>query len=120
MSLNDIMEFDHVIRVYSDGFVIDAENVYAPEFEVEVDEDGQILAEHEREMREELRAQGWDVLTGFTGQHWYNGCIMHDSEYIGGGLEEHIRANPGYYVACVVRCSDGEFAGWLVAFREAE
>jgi hypothetical protein len=120
MSLNDQMSFDHVVRVYPDGFVIDAEGMYAPEFEIEVNDDGQIVVHGEREMRKHLREQGWDVLTGFTNQYAYNGCIMHDSEYIGGGLEKYIRETPGYYVACVVRCSDGEYAGWLVAYREAE
>jgi hypothetical protein len=120
MSLNDQMSFDHVVRVYPDGFVIEAEGMYAPEFEIEVDKNGQIVVHGEREMRKQLRKQGWDVLTGFTGQYGYNGCIMHDSEYIGGGLEKHIRETPGYYVACAVRCSDGEYAGWLVAYREAD
>jgi hypothetical protein len=42
---------------------------------------------------------------------------MHPSEYVGGGLEDHIRETPGTYVAIVVRCSDGEDAGWAVAYR---
>ena len=121
MSLNDQMSFDHVVRVYPDGFIIDAENVYAPECNIETDSDGQIVVHGEREMRRYLREQGWEALTGFTGQYGYNGALMHKSEFIGGGLEKYIRENPGYYVALIVSCDGpGVDAGWIVAYRPAE
>jgi hypothetical protein len=45
---------------------------------------------------------GWTLLSGFTGQDGYNGPVMHASEYVGGGLERHIRETPGYYVVLIV------------------
>jgi hypothetical protein len=106
-SLNDKMEFDHVVRVHPDGTVTDGPTgVYAPE----VTDD-------------EVMGDGWTLLRGYTGQHGYSGPTMHPSEYIGGGLERDILARPGLYVAVVSTTSDPEFAddpdaGWCVAFRE--
>lgn len=119
MDLNTIMEFDHVVRVDGDGNVSDVDvPFFAPEVVVETDADGSILGEHEAEMLRSIRAQGWDLLTGFTGQYSYNGPIMHSSEYIGGGLEKHILANPGYYVTVVVAVDlDDPSPGWAVAYR---
>jgi hypothetical protein len=42
---------------------------------------------------------------------------MHTSEFVGGGLEDHIRETPGSYAVVIVRCDDGEDAGWAVAYR---
>jgi len=39
VTLNDLMEMNHVVRVHSDGTAKDAESgVYAPEVHVELDE----------------------------------------------------------------------------------
>ena len=40
---------------------------------------------------------GWELLTGFSGQYSYNGPGMHASEYIGGGLAQHILDTTGLY-----------------------
>lgn len=122
-TLNDMMQIDHVIRV-REGGVIDAgvTGVWAPEIHVGTDEDGQITDADERQMIEDAEAQGWTLLTGWTGQYSYNGPIMHASEYIGGGLETHIRETPGLYCAVVVETDDDrdDAAGWAVAYRETE
>lgn len=99
-SLNDHMDFDHVIRVLPDGTVEDALNVYAPEVVVECldDDAGSITREAEAEMIRYVESQGWELMTGYTGQYGYRGPIMHQSEYVGGGLEEDILATPGLYV----------------------
>lgn len=115
--LNDLMDIDHVITVDEGGHVTEPQGIYAPELEMEVDGDGQILDGHEAAYKAEAARQGWELLEGFTGQHAYRGPVMHPSEYVGGGLEDHIRETPGTYVAIVVRCSDGEDAGWAVAYR---
>lgn len=119
-TLNDIMEPDHVIRVDEGGTISDnVPGVWAPEFQVGVNEDGQILDEHEKEMIEEVRRQGWELLSGWTGQHMYAGPIMHPSEFVGGRLEEHIRETPGFYCVIVVETDDDddEPAGWAIAYR---
>ncbi|WP_207126806.1 hypothetical protein [Actinocatenispora comari] len=79
------------------------------------DSDGQVLAEHELDMLAELRSQGWEALTGWSGQHGYNGPIMHPSELVCGALAEYILSTPGTYVAVAVETEDQDDpAGWLV------
>lgn len=119
MELNDRMEFGHVIHVHMDGKITDPTGIHAPETYIYSDDDGQISREHQKDMIENARRQGWTLLTGWTGQYLSgDSAIMHNSEYIGGGLETHIRENPGYYVTCVVTTDDEDDAGWVVAFRE--
>lgn len=120
--LNELMEFDHIVEVHKDGTVTDADSVRGY-FDLNVASDGT----DEFDMSE-----GWELLSGFTGQYSYNGPVMHPSEFIGGGMERYILEHPGYYVALVVeaRCDyDGstdcdpetgcncEPAGWAVAFK---
>lgn len=124
-ALNDVMEFDHVIRVHEDGTVTDAPSVYAPEFYLEADDDGQISDESEEIARDGLEINGWSLLRGYTGQYSYSGPIMHASEFIGGKLARDILETPGYYVALVANVltedpdDDVEPAGWVVAYRES-
>lgn len=40
---------------------------------------------------------------------------MHQSEFIGGGMEEHIRETPGLWVALVNHSDDSEPDSWAVA-----
>ena len=108
--LNDIMEFDHVIRVSPDG-TIDAHpsrtyplTPHAPESVIFTRHDGQISAADEDAWAERVRAQGWEPERGWTGQYSYSGAFMHASEYVGGHLEDHIRQTPGLWVAVVVSC----------------
>ena len=127
-SLNDIMEFDHVIKVAEDGTISDATDV-VENFELRIE-----LTDSGDWQDAFFLPAGWELLTGFTGQYSYNGPVMHSSEFIGGGLERHIRETPGYYVALVVEsdcggtedgCSaeDGcncEPAGWAIAYKPLE
>ena len=105
--LNDVMELDHVIRVHADGTVSDVDDFHAPE-----------LSEGE------LLDRRWEFFsTGYTGQYGYSGPIMHDSEYIGGGLARDILATPGVYVAVACYYADEEedgetyVEGWAVVRR---
>ncbi|MET9262385.1 hypothetical protein [Amycolatopsis sp. NPDC004079] len=121
MDLNERMEFGHVIQVHEDSSITDADGMHAPEVYVTTDADGQILDADEREMTASVEAQGWELMTGYTGQYGYRGPTMHPSEYVGGGLEQDIFAEPGYYVACVVEVLDnaeGDPAGWVVARKD--
>jgi hypothetical protein len=109
MTLNDIMDPDHIIQVQPDGTITEPQGIYAPELN-----DG------------ELEGDEWSLLDGWSGQYSYRGPIMHPSEYIGGALADHIIENPGYYVAVMNYMDDDgdgngvEPDGWAVAFKEAE
>jgi hypothetical protein len=125
--LNNLMHFDHVVRVLPDGDVVDAPNVFAPEVYVQCADDdcGSITKEAEEEMITSVEAQGWELMTGYTGQYGYRGPIMHVSEYVGGGLAEDILARPGLYVVVEPQgmyateeqeeAQSGEAIGWVVA-----
>lgn len=108
--LNERMEFDHVIQVHADGSVTDANGVYAPTlYDGEVDD------------------KSWTLMNGYSGQDRYAGPIMHNSEFIGGRMEDDILAEPGYYVALVSSYSEdadgeddeeGNVEGWAVARKD--
>jgi hypothetical protein len=106
-SLNDLMEFDHPIRVHEDGTISEPTGIYAPEVY-----DGETL-------KAPLVEPGWELVNGFSGQYGYSGPVMHPSEFIGGRLEDRIRETPGVYVVVEVRDGDeypgGEPVGWAVA-----
>jgi hypothetical protein len=102
--LNDIMEFDHVIEVQSDGGIIARPDIFAPAlYDGEVD------------------STKWELLDGYSGQDRYSGPIMNNAEFIGGRMERDIRENPGVYVAVVCTWLDAEdddedtVEGWAVA-----
>ena len=115
--LNEIMDFDHPVLIGPDGSVHDGlEGVYAPDLVMETDDDGQILDQHERDYITAARNQGWELLSGWTGQHLYRGPVMHASEFVGGALADHISETPGTYVVFTVECDqDSGPAGWAVA-----
>jgi hypothetical protein len=107
-ALDDQMDFDHVVRVHTDGTVTDALTVSAPEL-----------------YDDELSSQDWQLMDGYSGQYGYSGPIMHASEFIGEGLARDILATPGLYVALVDYATldgpdDDSVSGWAVAFREAD
>jgi hypothetical protein len=129
MDLNEHMQIEHVIRIREDGKAEDATGVHAPESTIEAhwDEYGMadILKEDEDAYVESLGVQGWTVMRGWScGYLSGNSPLMHPSEYIGGRLAEHIRENPGLYVALSVSIcpqhedGESELAGWAVAFRD--
>lgn len=91
-ALSDRMEFDHVIQIHEDGSITDRNDLYAPDL-----------------MDEAIDSDDWEFFsTGYTGQYGYNGPIMHNSEFIGGGLERDILSTPGVYVAVVASWTPGE------------
>lgn len=128
-SLNDQMQFDHVIRITEDGTVEDAPGEYAPEVVVECAEDdcGSITREAEAAMIAHVEAQGWELMTGYTGQYSYSGPIMHNSEFVGGRMETDIRETPGLYVVveptgiyATEERDSSEAIGWVVARKVAK
>jgi hypothetical protein len=124
-TLDVLMQMDHVVRVDGEGLVHDdVQRVWAPEVECGTDDDGQILAVHERAMIDYLKRQGWDAQRGWSGQYGTTGedVIMHVSEFVGGSLARHILDSPGFWTVCSVDTEDpetgerdyGNPAGWVV------
>jgi hypothetical protein len=100
-SLNDLMEFNSVVRVHADGSVSDEPQYNAPEL-----------------FDDELLSDTWSLLDGFSGQQGYSGPLMHSSEFIGGGLERWILSHPGLYVNLInTPADDSEPTEWAVAYR---
>lgn len=113
-TLDALMSVDRVIRVHDDGTVTDkTSGVYAPEVDIDLDADGQIPDATERQMIDEIKRAGWDVQSGWSGQYRYGGPIMHESEFVGGPLAEHVLSTPGFWVVTypsvtVSHCPDEE------------
>ena len=117
-NLNDIMGFDHVIRVHEDGTVSEPQGVWAPELHAISDADGQHTSQTDPDLQYQAASAGWTLETGWTGQYSYHGPCMHSSEYIGGRLARHILETPGYWVAVIVNEDDGEASAWALAYRD--
>lgn len=118
-TLNSIMEFDHVIYVHEDGSLSEPPNVWAPELHAVSDLDGQHTAQTDPDLHMQARMQGWTLLTGWSGQFRYSGPCMHQSEYVGGRLAEHVLSTPGFWVVVVVTEDDDEASSWAIAHRES-
>ena len=121
--LNKIMEPGHVIRVRGDGTIgQDVPGVHAPELVMGTagDKARSVLTEHEEAYAADARAQGWEILTGWSAQDRYRGLCMHPSEFVGGALARHITETPGLWVVIDITCDDGEDTGdegWAIAHR---
>lgn len=116
-TLSDAMDFDHIIRVTSDGTITEPTSApYAPSATHDETHDVLLNLTPYRE------SKTWSLLTGFTGQYGYDGAVMHASEYIGGGLEAYILTHPGLYVALTVEVDPTDDdpepfpAGWCIAY----
>lgn len=85
-TLSDAMDFDHPIEVLADGTWRDApDGIYGPELR-----------------DEQPDSDRWELVTaGLTGQHGYDGPILHNSEQIAGAVERRVLERPGIYVALV-------------------
>lgn len=108
--LNDIMEFQRIIRI-ENGEVKDYSGpLYAPEDAYWDNGDP------------ELDQGLWTLETGWTGQYSYSGPCMHPSEYIGGRLADYILETDGLWVAIVIEDIDDldNPAGWAVAHIPAD
>lgn len=118
-TLNEEMEFDHIIYSHGDGTISDVNpyvSLWGPDVYVCEQEDGT--------WTEEDVEGPWSLLTGFSSQHAYFGPHMHASEYIGGGLARHILETPGFYMAAVVipltldEDGDDTPVAWAVVYTE--
>lgn len=91
------IDFDTVFKVYPDEQDGDTEDdrsdilttvpyLHAPTAWIEVDDDGNDTGERDIW----LDSPDWTALTGMTGQHGYNGAVMHPSEFIGCGIAQEL------------------------------
>ena len=121
VDLNAVMEFDHVILVHEDGSISAPETAPpAPELYADSDADGQHLPTTDRDLQRDAERAGWTLETGWTGQYGYSGPCMHASEYVGGGLAEHILSTPGYWVVVMIyENDDSDPSCWAIAHRDA-
>lgn len=123
-NLNDVMEFDHVIQVHDDGTVTVPDGIYAPELHLFLDENGQVDADADADLQDQ--AAPFSLETGWTGQHGYSGPMMHQSEFIGGGMASYILETPGYWVTVYPSYSSAdenayhEPDSWCVAYCSVE
>lgn len=115
------LDFDTVFRVI-DNEVIEVKDEYAPTVTHDPDNDVYIDVE------------GWDCLTGMTGQYRYHGAVMHPSEFVGTRIAERIadyadevREAGGDVVFALVAVNDDETdengetdsIGWAIVYRES-
>lgn len=109
MSENFSPEFDCPFAVNSDGTVAEITSYFVPS--VWSDDDNDIV----------IDSSDWSALSGYTGQHGYNGAVMHSSEYFGGKLYEDVMTTPGTYAIVEVRDleDDDAPAGWCVLRRNS-
>ena len=98
-SLHDQIEFDHPFVVNEDGTISDSP-LYAPTLH-----DGQ------------LDSSAWEMLNGYSMQDSYAGPIMHNSEYVGGLLEQDILSTPGTYCLVVANWTNDQ---WFVKSFELD
>lgn len=143
VELNELMDSTAVVYSDGNGTVYKVEpyginvpfdrNIHEPSYTTGIDGDDPDSLTTE----EQLKIFGGELLRGFTGQYSYNGVCNHPSEYIGGGLETHIRETQGYYYTVIFEseeycneceeCLAGEFweceeydrvlDGWGIVFN---
>jgi hypothetical protein len=136
-TLNSRVDFDCVFRVHLDGTLTPEPAVWAPEISLPVDAEGYLLPDADAEAHRQAQADGWTLMTGYSGQDRYSGPLMHSSEYLGGGMARDVLETPGLYVLIAVECDQvddcddcaetgncvdhsREPAGWAVAYRHDE
>lgn len=108
-------DFDHVYLIDGLGTISEEHrDLYAPD--VTHDPAGDVIV-----------SDGWSVLTGHTGQHGYNGAVMHPSETWGDWATSDLMSRveeDGWVAFAVVevRGEDGDYPeggpiGWAVAWK---
>ncbi len=119
-NLNQHMTLDSVIAVLEPGeIVVRPKGIYAPDLHAASDSAGMHLFDTDDDLAEQAASQGWTLETGWTGQHGYTGPCMHESEFVGGPLAEHILETPGYWAAVTVWEDDpDEVSCWAIAYKE--
>lgn len=108
--LPEDIDMDEYVGITSPGIVVDEQgNLFERSYKTSHPYSDGIVAVDEEDLREQEEAlvkgeeNGWQAVTGFSGQHGYDGPVMHASEVIGdSAMADYIRDNPGEYVAVTV------------------
>lgn len=106
------LDFDHVFGIDELSVTEAPPGIYAPAVYYDAEEDVVIAGE------------GWDCMTGLTGQYGYHGAVMHPFEFVGPGIAEAMEElnkdqGPLLFALVVVEVLDeDEPAGWAIAYRE--
>lgn len=84
------MDFDAIGRATNDiemggAFTLTLTGEVRPEHSIYVPE-----VWHSETSDIDVMGEGWEALTGMTGQYAYNGACMHPSEYIGAGIARRL------------------------------
>lgn len=121
--LRDMMESDAIVRVFDSG-EFSAQHfggLWAPEFSLEVDGDGSLIAGWDDELKRQAKAQDWSLMAGYSVAHLQGRSVLMDpAEFVGGRMADDILTTPGLYVVVDVQVDDGDqagSAGWVVAYR---
>lgn len=107
-SLEDILDWDHVVEVHANGDITTPNSEWAPTL-----------------FNGELDSSDWTMIDGYSLQYCYSGPIMHDSEGLHWGMCEMILDNPGYYVKVPAYYDDEDnpdesiTEGWALCFKES-
>ena len=108
MNIHDV-EFDSVFEVHADGTLTHRYDLYAP------------TVTHDDERDVDVDGPYWTPLVGWTGQHGYNGAVMHASEQFAGALANYVSSRAGVYVLTVVEVledtnedANEDPAGWAI------
>lgn len=119
-----------LVVISPDGVTLDTDPDGPPHYSPDVDAsdttdpDGQHTDATDPDVIAQARRQGWELVTGHTGQHGYSGPMFHASEYIGGGLADLIAGADDdtprrtLWAASYVSEADGESSSWVLAYRE--
>ncbi|MEU2042751.1 hypothetical protein [Nocardia niwae] len=102
-TLDEYLRSDRMVRVGLARAVCLAEEVSAPEIVVRPGGEFEVVT------------PGWQVLSGFSRRHGYNGPLMEAYEPINERLAGRILSHPGLYV--VLSAYDGA-GSWIVLYRD--
>lgn len=123
MRLDDALSLDSgaVIHVTDDGSLSFHPEIDTPTVALFIgglDTDLVLQDEYERE----YSTREWVPETGWTGQYGYNGSVMHDSEFVGGRIADHVLSTPGYWKAVpadhYAPDEDAVSEGWVLLHKE--
>ena len=86
-NLSEIASNYGAFAVLQDSYVVPV-SLYVPEATYYVDKNGSQVGETEI-------PNGWEAVSGYSGQHGYSGPDMHPSEYLGGGMARDVLEDVG-------------------------
>lgn len=112
------LETDIALIEFDTPFIFDGKNIhevsgFAPNVYIE-----------EENLEPYIDSDGWEFVTGHSGQHGYDGPLMHDSEFVSTGMMKAMHKKYGAtatYVFTVVMTETEDdavdFAGWTVLVK---